>query len=270
MLINSLRKSPPQRPQRDNPVQPKAPSTDSVDLSSARHSEKSSRLGKLLASVSALALTALPQAAEAAEAVLEQQTQAQLAEIDLVLSSTRAADTRVDPRLGQKWRTPEAVMGLDGGKVYHFPKGTMASVTAKHLTADSIGAGAPKLTAYGVDPNQGTKQYPEGQVSWTLTEPFKECTAKSSEGTCLETRWESISYKNISCTYRNENTGELVRVLHRSTANSDTSRMDRSVCAGHRLVKDSNGFYGPVQTDARGNKLYVNPLNIVEMEVLQK
>ena len=224
----------------------------------------------LLSSVSALALTALPHGAQAAEAALEQQTQTQLQEIDLVLSSTRAADTRVDPRLGEKWKTPDSVMGLDGGKVYHFPEGAMARVTAKHVTADSLGPGAPKLTAYGVDPRQFSKQYPEGQISWSLTEPYKECTAQSADGTCLETRWESITYQNISCLYKNENTGETVRVLHRSTNSRETSNMDRGVCAGHRLVKDANGFYGPVQTNSRGEKLYVNPLNIVEMEVVSQ
>ena len=256
-----LRQSPP-RVGRQKVQQ--APPSPSESFSKAAHSEKGMSLGKLLASVSALALTAATQSVEAADALSQQ------AEIELVLSSTRAADTAVDPLLGQKWQTPDQVQGKEGGQLYHFAKGAMAQVTAKHVTADSLSPDAPRLTARGVDPNQSSKQYPQGQVGWRLTEPFKECTEFSSDGTCLSTRWESITYKNLSCLYKNETTGETVRVLHRSTDNTDTDQMNRSVCAGHRLVKDSNGFWGPVQTDSRGNTLYVNPLNIVQMEVVSQ
>lgn len=256
-----LKQSPPRIGKQK--AQP-APPNPTESFSKASYTEKGISFGKLLASVSALALTAATQSVEAADAISQQ------AEIELVLSSTRAADTVVDPLLEQKWQTPDQVQGKEGGKLYHYAKGAMAEATAKHVTADSLSPDAPRLTARGVDPNQSSKQYPQGQVGWRLTEPFKECTEFSSDGTCLSTRWESITYKNLSCLYKNETTGETVRVVHRSTNSSDTDQMNRSVCAGHRLVKDSNGFWGPVQTDSRGNTLYVNPLNIVQMEVVSQ
>lgn len=240
------------------------------DRYDASAKEDKPSLGKLLTSVSMLALTLAPQVSQAAETVMSQETQAQLQEIDLVLSSTRAADTRVDPRLGEKWKTPDTVQGKDGGKVYHYAKDSMDRATAKSVTADYLPPGAPRLTARGVDPNQTTKQYPDGQKGWSLTEPYKECTANAPDGTCTETRWSGIQYTNLSCVYQDEATGEMVRVMHRSTSNKNTDAMNKSVCAGHRLVKDSNDMWGPVQTNSAGETLYVNPMHIIEMEVLGK
>ncbi len=262
--------SPPaRRDSKPGPVESKPETSHSVDLFQANCSPSKPGLGRLLASASALALSVGSQTAQAAETVLEQQALAEAQEIDLVLSSTRAADTVVDPLLGKKWTTPDTLMGKDGGKKFHFAEGAMERVTAKHVTSEKLPPGAPRLTARGVDPNQSSKRYPEGQLGWRLTEPFKECTSMAGDGTCLETEWNAITYQNLSCLYTNESTGEVVRVLHRSTANNNTSQMDRSVCAGHRLVKDSQGFYGPVQTDESGKTLYVNPLVIVSMETVQ-
>lgn len=269
--LNNLKKF--QSPPRLKKAEPEPCSAQPCDFSGATHRDQGPSLGRIVAAISSLALTAATQSVEAAEAAIaqtQQHTISQQQEIDLVLSSTRAADKRVDPNLGPKWKTPDTAQGQDGGLLYHFPEGAMDNIAAKHVTGDFLGKGAPRLTARGVDPNQFSKKYPEGQVHWQLTEPYKECTSFSTDGNCLETRWSSISYQNISCLYKNEDTGEMVRVLHRSTNTSDTDSMNRGVCAGHRLVKDANGFYNPVQTDSGGNTLYVNPLNIVQMETVSQ
>lgn len=263
MLIrNKLQfSSPPARPTRSAPDTSRL-SSDSTSLTSAQDSTGSRDLGKALFAGASL-LIAAPEAAHAAE-----QVAAKFSDIELVLSSHRAVAQQTDPLLEQKILTPDTTLGNEGGERYHFPEGAMDYFGARHLTADQLPANAPRLTARRVDKNQTSKRYPDGGKFHMLTEPFKECTQFAPDGTCAKAEWNSIRYVNLSCLYENEATGETVRVLHRSTMHNDTSSMDASVCAGHRLVKESKWSMQPYQTDVSGKTLYVNPLHIVEMEVV--
>lgn len=260
---NQLRFSAPPRRNSAPAVQREVPGGDQVDLGSAVEPQKGLGLG--LALVGAVSLLAsAPQAAQAAEQV------ARFSDIELVLSTHRQAVKPTDPLLEQKFTTPDTTQGNNGGERYHYVDGAMDYIAARHLTAEQLPPGAPRLTARRVDKNQSSKRYPDGGKGHLLSEPFKECTQFAPDGTCAKAEWNSIQYINLSCLYENEATGELVRVLHRSTMSNGTSAMDRSVCAGHRLVQESKWSIQPHQTDSSGKTLYVNPLHIVEMEVVNQ
>lgn len=268
MNINALRnklKAPPRRRAQteSNPV-----TLSSDRLDGASRPSGGPGLGTVLAAAASLALTLAPQA-QGAEAAIEQTVQQPMDDIELVLASTRSVATQTDPLLAEKYATPDPVGGK-GGVRYHYPAGAMGTAFNKSVTAEFLGPGSPRLTAARLDPNQSSKLYPEGQAIHQLTEPFKECTKSNPDGSCAEAKWESVSYKNISCLYENEATGETVRVLHRSTHTSKTDAMNRGVCAGHILKKGPGKWpqWDPVQHDAQGRKLYVNPAVIVQMEVV--
>ena len=154
-----------------------------------------------------------------------------------------------------------------GEMQYNFSSRDVEILSRNSVTADQLAPDAPHLTALGVDSYQGTKTYPEGADSFhMLTGGFKECTDMSSEGQCREVKDNFIGYKHLSCTYKDEATGEKVRVLQRSTVHMRTPEMDKYVCGGHRLEHDAEwNTYSPKQTDKMGNPLYLNPANIVEM-----
>ncbi len=190
-------------------------------------------------------------------------------DIDIVLMSTRAAARDTDPLLEQKLRTPDETHVQPGGIRYHYQDGAMDVFAKRSVTAEFLAPGAPRLHAGRVDPNQFSKKYPDGNLNHLLSEPFKECTQFAPDGACVKAEWNSIQYRNLSCVYENEATGETVRVLHRSVSDNSTSQMDLGVCAGHRLVKQDKWTVQPMQTDSQGNKLYVNPLHVISMEVVQ-
>ncbi len=260
-ISNQLKFSSPPRRNNIASVRQEQPS-DAVDLGSAVDKVKGPGLGLALAATASLIASA-PQAAHAAE-----QVAAKFSDIEIVLSSHRSVAQQTDPLLEQKILTPDTTQGNEAGERYHFAEGAMDYFAARHLTAEQLPANAPRLTARRVDKNQGSKKYPDGGQVHMLTEPFKECTEFAPDGTCSKAEWNMIQYVNLSCLYENEATGETVRVLHRSTMSNDTNQMDRKVCAGHRLVKESKWSIQPHQTDRSGKTLYVNPLHIVEMEVV--
>ena len=263
MLTHTLRLSPPCRSGSSHRgASAQEVPQETVCLSSAAERSKGPGIGTLLASVSALAITLAPQATQAAEQAFS--------DIELVLGTHRSSVQNTDPLLDHKWQTPDQTQGNNGGERYHFEAGVMDRVAARHLTADQLPEGAPRLTARGVDPNQSSKVYLEAGKGHMLSEPFKECTQFASDGSCTEAKWDIVQYVNLSCVYKDESTGELMRVLHRSTSTNETKPMDRSVCAGHRLIKENKWSYQPLQTDPAGNTLYLNPLHIIKMEPVQK
>jgi hypothetical protein len=166
-------------------------------------------------------------------------------------------------------RPPQENLPLrgQGANAYHLTTRELEAKVSGSLTADQLPPGSPRFTAAKFDPVQASKLYPEGQVAHLMTGGIKECTDTDWAGECQKTRDNLILYKHISCKYRNEETGEKVRILQRSPFHMRTPEMEKSVCGGHRLVKDEWG-YQPVQTDSQGQTLYLNPSYIVKVQVV--
>lgn len=157
----------------------------------------------------------------------------------------------------------------EGEHAYHFTSRDVDVLTKTTLTQAELGTSSQRYTPVGVDSGQTSKRYPEGQVLHQMTELFQECTRMDYQGNCQETRANIIQYKHISCLYRDETTGQTVRILQRSPSHVGTSAMNRFVCGGHKLKA---GKWGPepVQTDYHGNPLYLNPFQIVDVQPVQK
>ncbi|MBS2037616.1 hypothetical protein JST97_21695 [bacterium] len=95
---------------------------------------------------------------------------------------------------------------------------------------------------------------------------FRYCVAmNSANSTCASALSNQISYKLLSCQYRNAQ-GKLETVLHRSYEHQYTHNMQRGVCGGNRLESQMvDGFnqWLPVQVSPGGAPLYLNPAHIV-------
>lgn len=159
----------------------------------------------------------------------------------------------------------------EGELTYNYTSAEVEAMTRTSVTADQLKPGEPRLTAQGVDAYQGTKTYPEGADTWHIySSGFKECTDMDYFGNCQKVDDNFLFYKHVECTYRDEASGEKVRVLQRSPAHMRTKEMDKYVCGGHRLEHDPEwNTYTPKQTDFYGQTLYLNPAHIVEITPVQ-
>ena len=106
----------------------------------------------------------------------------------------------------------------------------------------------------------------DGGSNVSLGTSFRYCVAmNASNSTCSASLSNQISYKLLSCQYKNAE-GKIDTVLHRSYEHQYTHNMQRGVCGGHRLESSMvDGFsqWGPVQVSADGVPLYLNPGNII-------
>lgn len=143
------------------------------------------------------------------------------------------------------------------------------------VTAAELQPGQHRFTAAGVDPNQASKVYhkPDSAKKDTSygtsvndTPIFLQCLkTDAATGKCQQNRTNQISHVTLSCLYRDEADGQVYRVVHKSMQNFATKEMERMVCGGHRLERQNSDFpdYRPVQVDAQGNGLYLNPNNVI-------
>ncbi|MHB2018771.1 MAG: hypothetical protein ACYCW6_17620 [Candidatus Xenobia bacterium] len=183
--------------------------------------------------------------------------------------ATLPSGRRVMPALALAAGCLAAVPGVGHADVrYDLTTAQVQQQILNTVTADQLAPGAPRYTARGVDPQQSSKQYqsdpmapiPDGKMFW-------QCMTLTPDGVCHSGRPNEIRHVLLSCLYRNEVDGKLYRVLQRSTYDMTTPLMQRMVCGGHRLVYDSSSLtYMPVQTDAQGRSLYLNPDHVVHAE----
>ncbi len=106
----------------------------------------------------------------------------------------------------------------------------------------------------------------DGGRNVPLGTSFRYCVSmNSSKSTCTAALSNQISYKLLSCQYKNAD-GKIDTVLHRSYEHQYTQSMQRGVCGGNRLesrMVDGFSQWGPVQVSPEGAPLYLNPGNII-------
>lgn len=144
----------------------------------------------------------------------------------------------------------------DGKRYYHpdLEKEISQAREAGTLTSQSLAA---LMSRY--ESRDGGRNAPQGTS-------FRYCVSMHpSNSTCAAALPNQISYKLLSCQYKNAE-GKVETVLHRSYEHQYTSNMQRGVCGGNRLESQRvDGFtqWGPVQVSPEGAPLYLNPGNII-------
>ena len=151
--------------------------------------------------------------------------------------------------------------------------------TRNTVTAEQIPDGQPHFTAWEVDPNQASKHYhnpstleldsqhsgrtlPEG-------ERFMQCGKQRDDGSCQNVKPNQIRYSVLSCIYQKQEDGQLYRVTHKSYQHNYTHAMQRNVCGGHELhYSNENMTYSPQQVNQQGDQLFLNPANILRIELV--
>ena len=151
----------------------------------------------------------------------------------------------------------QAADAQQSGKRYYHPdleKEISQAREAGTLTPQSL---AELMSRY--ESRDGGRNAPQGTS-------FRYCVSmNASKSTCTAALTNQISYKLLSCQYKNVE-GKIETVLHRSYEHQYTHNMQRGVCGGNRLEsKMVDGFsqWGPVQVNAEGAPLYLNPGNII-------
>lgn len=151
----------------------------------------------------------------------------------------------------------QAADAQQSGKRYYHPdleKEISQAREAGTLTAQSL---AELMSRY--ESRDGGRNVPQGTS-------FRYCVSmNASKSTCSAALSNQISYKLLSCQYKNLE-GKIETVLHRSYEHQYTHNMQRGVCGGNRLESQMvDGFtqWGPVQVNAEGSPLYLNPGNII-------